>query len=35
MFASKSIDYIYSSDLVRAFETAQALSEHQPVDVTR
>lgn len=34
-FATKSIDYIYSSDLVRAFETAQAISEHQPVDVTK
>ncbi|MFN7251504.1 MAG: histidine phosphatase family protein [Anaerobacillus sp.] len=32
-FAAKSIDYLYSSDLGRAFETATAISAHQPVDV--
>lgn len=32
-FASKSLDYIYSSDLKRAFETANAVSNHHPLDV--
>ncbi|RXJ00338.1 histidine phosphatase family protein [Anaerobacillus alkaliphilus] len=32
-FASKSLDYIYTSDLERAHETAKYLSVHQPLDV--
>ncbi|MCT8136835.1 histidine phosphatase family protein [Anaerobacillus sp. CMMVII] len=32
-FASKSIDYLYSSDLERAYETATSISAHHPLDV--
>lgn len=32
-FASKTIDYIYSSDLSRALETALSVSNHHPLEV--
>lgn len=34
-FATKSIDLIYSSDLMRAFETAKAIGAHHPIEVTK
>ncbi|OIJ21304.1 histidine phosphatase family protein [Anaerobacillus alkalidiazotrophicus] len=34
-FASKAMDYIYSSDLIRAFDTAQSISHHHPIEVKK
>jgi uncharacterized phosphatase len=34
-FATKPIDYLYSSDLTRALATANAIGVHQPVDVLK
>lgn len=31
-FASETIDYLYSSDLTRALDTANAIGVHQPLD---
>lgn len=34
-FASKTIDYLYSSDLTRAMDTANAIGSHQPLDAMK
>lgn len=34
-FASETIGYLYSSDLTRALDTANAIADHQPLDVLK
>lgn len=34
-FASETIDYLYSSDLTRALDTANAIGDHQPLDALK